>query len=364
MDIITYALLNKKVKGLTSGIKSAVVQGTSIIFTMNDGSQATMSFPVPADGKDGIDGKDGANGVSITDVDINKNDELICTLSDGSTINAGKFPDSGEEILLEDYNKLTEEEKKSHPWYVPDDDEGNSGGIFDRTEPTLTTVGGLSAGSSIYGKTANEVIEEMLYPYQEPTVSFSISPNTTVYEIGNTISSIVFTITATKKSKDIQAIEIYDGSTLVTTLESKVANGGTFTYTYDCSITTNTTLKVNVSDGTSTASASKNISFVSKSYYGFVTDGVTVNEAVITALQNNIVKTTKVLNYAGISFVNSRIVYAYPQSLGRLSSITDDNGFGYIDSYTCEILTIGGVNYYVYTMIDPTTVDNFKQKYE
>lgn len=84
MDIITYALLNKKVKGLTSGIKSAVVQGTSIIFTMNDGSQATMSFPVPADGKDGIDGKDGANGkdgVSITDIDINEDNELICTLS-------------------------------------------------------------------------------------------------------------------------------------------------------------------------------------------------------------------------------------------------------------------------------------------
>lgn len=103
MDIITYALLNKKIKGLTSGIQSAVVQGTSIIFTMNDGSQVTMSFPAPADGKDGINGKDGANGVSIADVDINENDELICTLSDGSTINAGKITVSGGSVSLDDY---------------------------------------------------------------------------------------------------------------------------------------------------------------------------------------------------------------------------------------------------------------------
>lgn len=369
MDIITYALLNKKVKGLTSGIKSAVVQGTSIIFTMNDGSQATMTFPTPADGKDGVDGKDGANGkdgVSITDIDINEDNELICTLSNGSTINAGKFSDSGAEISLEEYNKLSEEEKKSRTWYVYDDnnESGGASETFEEKDLTLVTVGGLAAGSSIYGKTTNEVIEEMLYPYQKPTVSFSISPNTTVYETGDTISSIVFTITATKKSKDIQAIEIYDGSTLVTTLESKVANGGTFTYTYNYNIAANTTLKVNVLDGTSTVSASKNISFVSKSYYGFVADGVTVNEAAITALQNNVLKTTKTLNYVGISCTNSRVIYAYPQSLGRLSNITDDNGFGYIDSYTCETMTIGGVNYYIYTMIDTTTVDNFRQKFE
>lgn len=46
-----YALLNKKVKGLTSGIQSASVNGTTITFTMNDGSTQTMTFPTVSDGK-------------------------------------------------------------------------------------------------------------------------------------------------------------------------------------------------------------------------------------------------------------------------------------------------------------------------
>lgn len=94
MDIITYALLNKKIKGLTSGIKSTVVDGTTVVFTMNDGSQVTMSFPVPADGKD---------GVGIIDVEVDSDNCLICTLSDGSTINAGKITTSGGSASLDDY---------------------------------------------------------------------------------------------------------------------------------------------------------------------------------------------------------------------------------------------------------------------
>lgn len=369
MDVVTYGALNKKIKGLTSGVKSAVVQGTTITFTMNDGSQSTMTFPVPADGKDGVDGvngADGKNGIGVKDIEINADNELICTLEDGTEINAGQFPDSGEEISLAEYKKLSEDEQKSRTWYVYDDDESSGGASekFTRKDLTLVTVGGLSAGSSIYDKTTNEVIEEMLYPYQKPTVSFSISPNTTVYESGNTVSSVEFTITATKKSKGIKSIEIYDGSTLVTTITDDVANGGIFKYTYACNISANTTLKVNVSDGTSTVSASKNIMFANKSYYGFVADGVTVDETVIKALQNSVIKTTKALNYGGISCTDSKIVYAYPQSLGLLSNITDDNGFGYIDSYTYNVLTIDNVNYYVYVMIDPTTVDGFRQKFE
>lgn len=366
MDIVTYALLNKKIKGLTSGIKSAVVQGTTITFTMNDGSQQIMTFPTPADGKDGIDGADGKDGVSVKAIEINDDNELICTLEDGNKINAGKFPDTGKEISLEEYKKLSEEEKKSHTWYVYDDDE-ESGGTsekFTRKDLTLVTVGGLSIGSSIYDKTVNEVIEEILYPYQKPTVSFNISPNTTVYENGNTVSSIEFTITATKKSKDIKSIEIYDGSTLVTTIASDVSNGGTFKYTYTCNISANTILKVSVSDEISTVSASKNITFANKSYYGYIVDGTSIDEAVITTLQNNTLKTNKALNYGGISCVNSKIVYAYPQLFGLLTNITDDNGFGYIDSYTCNVVPVSGVNYYVYVMTDPMSVDGFRQKFE
>lgn len=80
MDIVTYALLIKMIKGLASGVKSATVQGTSIVFTMNDGSKQTITFPTPAD------------GVSITDVDVNADKHLIVKLSDNRTIDAGLVP--------------------------------------------------------------------------------------------------------------------------------------------------------------------------------------------------------------------------------------------------------------------------------
>ena len=75
-----YALLNKKIKGLTSGIQSANVQGTSIIFTMNDGTKQIMTFPEPKD------------GVSIVGINIDENNNLIFELSDGNSINAGEIP--------------------------------------------------------------------------------------------------------------------------------------------------------------------------------------------------------------------------------------------------------------------------------
>ena len=396
MDKQTYAILNKKIRGLVSGVQSASVSGTTITFTMNDGSKQIMKFPTPKD------------GASITNVNIKKISNeyhLICTIADAdgneTEIDAGIIPNTkvqiaskstagivkvGDnleittdgtlsaigggkpyEISKAEYDALTDDERKDKVYYVYDDNEGYEGGgssdKFTRDDLTTVTVGGLNSGSSVKDKTTMEVLESILFPYQEPTVSFTISPSTTTYESGTTVSSITFTVNATKKSNDIQSIKVYDGSALLTTITSDVANGGTFTYSYSCSISSKTTLKVEVSDGTSTASATKNITFGYKSYYGFVADGTTVNETVIKALQNNVLKTSKALNYTGINCTDSKIVYAYPQNQGLLSSILDGSGFDYIDSYDCTNITVDGVNYNVYVMIDPTTLDGFTQKF-
>lgn len=77
MDTVVYALLNKKIKGLASGIKSSSVSGSTITFTMNDGSVQTITFPTPAD------------GISIVDVDIDTKNQLYVTLSDGEEILVG-----------------------------------------------------------------------------------------------------------------------------------------------------------------------------------------------------------------------------------------------------------------------------------
>ena len=362
MDTVVYALLNKKIRGLVSGIQSASVSGTTITFTMNDGSKQSITFPAPKD------------GLSITDVDVNADNTLTCTLSDGSTVTTTnkiktiKGDDGFSPTITEDAGNTDDIYKlviadKNGSITTPNLKGGGSSDKFTRDDLTAVTVGGLNSGSSVKNKTTKEVLESILFPYQKPTVSFTISPSTTTYESGTTVSSIKFIINATKKSNDIQLIKIYDGSTLLTTITSGVASGGTFTYTYSCNIRSNTTLKVEVSDGTSTVSATKNITFANKSYYGFVADGTTVNETVIKALQNNVLKTSKALNYTGINCTDSKIVYAYPQNQGLLSSILDGSGFDYIDSYDCTNITVDGVNYNVYVMIDPTTLDGFTQKF-
>lgn len=62
-----------------SGIKSFAINGLNLIINTNDGKQLTMTFPKPAD------------GISVTKVEIDANSHLICTMSDGSTIDAGEI---------------------------------------------------------------------------------------------------------------------------------------------------------------------------------------------------------------------------------------------------------------------------------
>lgn len=417
--IQVYGILKKKLNGLASGVKSATVNGTTMTFVFNNGTTSSMTFPTPSNGEDGLDitgveinsdntitctlsdgstvtstnsikvlngkdgltGKDGVNGkdgISITNIEVNTDNTITSTLSDGNKITStnkitvkdgvdgvdgvdGYSPTIAEDIANTDdvYKLVITNEKTS--FTTPNLMGKGSNDTFDRTDLTAVTVGGLNVGSSVKDKTTKEVLESILFPYQKPTVNFSISPSTLSYQSGDTISSLEFTVNATKKSENIQSIKIYDGSTLLTTITSNVANGGTFKYTYTCNIAANTTLKVEVSDGTSTVSATKAITFANKSYYGFVADGTIIDEAVIKGLQNSVVKTSKALTYNGITCEDSKIVYAYPQNQGLLSSILDGSGFDYIGDYTCETIVVDGVNYNVYTLSESITLDNFKQ---
>lgn len=136
MDVVTYALCKKLAAAAVSGIKNLTIQGTNLIIQTTDGKTMTMAFPTPADGKDGkdgvngkdgINGKDGADGlngqdgVSIVDVEISKDNHVICTLSDGSTIDAGKLPIPEQEPIHiqyateDDINKLFENEGTDTP---------------------------------------------------------------------------------------------------------------------------------------------------------------------------------------------------------------------------------------------------------
>lgn len=154
MDAIAvYALLNKKIKGLISGIQGVSISGTTITFTMVDGTKEIMTFPTPAD------------GVSITDVDVDTDKHLIVTLSDGNTIDAGEIPtvkgdkgDKGEKGDTGFSPTITENPDNTNEIYKLDIT--NEDGMF--TTPNLKGTGGGLDPDKYYDKTQiNTLIEPL-----------------------------------------------------------------------------------------------------------------------------------------------------------------------------------------------------------
>ena len=87
MDFIGLSQAKNYTNQIALGISDAVVSGTTVTFTIAaTGEKASVTLPTPKDGKDG---KDGQNGVSISDVQVNSNNQVIITFSDGSTATAG-----------------------------------------------------------------------------------------------------------------------------------------------------------------------------------------------------------------------------------------------------------------------------------
>lgn len=67
-------------------------------------------------------------------------------------------------------------------------------GIYDGDSPTTCTVGGLDAASVIYGCNVNDILQSILVPTLDPSLSnpsistFSISPTSLLYEFGTNVT--------------------------------------------------------------------------------------------------------------------------------------------------------------------------------
>ena len=80
MDIISYALSKKIAEHAVSGVQSMSVEGQNLIINTKDSGVLTMTFPTPKD------------GVSVTDIDVNANNQIVFTMSDGNEFISGKIP--------------------------------------------------------------------------------------------------------------------------------------------------------------------------------------------------------------------------------------------------------------------------------
>ena len=111
MDIITYALSKKIAEHAVSGVQSMSVNGQTLIINTKDSGVLTMTFPTPKD------------GVSVTDIDVNANNQIVFTMSDGTKFISGEIPtikgDKGDPFTYSDFTQEQLEALKGADGYTP-----------------------------------------------------------------------------------------------------------------------------------------------------------------------------------------------------------------------------------------------------
>lgn len=254
--------------------------------------------------------------------------------------------------------------------------------IYTGSSPATTTVGGLTKGTSLTNKTLSEILEAILCPYVAPTIT-AILVNASgsalsVLEKGTTVSGAQVKVTLTLGSTDLYSMYVYSDSAYKTKIggfESDTAldAGPWYPASFTLSESQNNPVYVIVE---SASQKSNTISFVYPYYYGAIaaTGDVTADMVTSTTHSDNTgdtnstkyvsAKSTKAFSYKAS---NKRMMFAYPKGYGKLSKITDPNGFNCIDDFTCSEVSITGLDkttqtYYVYVS-GATTVSNFKMTF-
>ena len=284
-------------------------------------------------GAQGVQGEKGDTGLGIKGVAIDNDGHLIVTYTNDETEDAG--------AIISDA-KLT------------------------ANVTSNTTVGAIASGTTLTaGMGFTEFVQKLLISEIAPTVNFSLSKS------GNVVYGTSYTETLTVhvsnigSAKKIKTIAWYEGNTLLQTDTIDSTTTGTWTYVMSTATTDTTTFKAIVtytkSDNVDTSvTKTASINFFYNKFYGGVTS-INPSEATVEALSTAL-GTGKGGTYS-FTVTAGRICYAYPKSLGALTSIKDGNGFSLFDSFTRTEQTYTqnstSVVYYRYVLTDATTVSGY-----
>lgn len=245
---------------------------------------------------------------------------------------------------------------------------------LEKTIISNVVLGATNAGTEFpKDMTFTEFAEKILRKSITPTISTSFTGNE-LNEVGSTISGATMTLKITNLSSvtvPINEVKFYVGSTCVDT-QSFVTGQNIYTYDYTTAITTNTSVKAELTyNTTQKVSGTKTYSFIYPVFYG-VTILSTVTDADANSFMTDSfftkeLRNTKSLTWNNIDLDDERFCYMYPKSLGALTSIKDGNGFNQSDGYTrfeCNLVIAGNtVPYYVYLLTDETIGEGFTQIY-
>ena len=394
MDIVTYALSKKYTEKSLKGVgalKGAPCRVTAIE-EVEGGNKITLSW-TDIDGKtlsESLIVKNGEQGNGIAKVEKIKTVDFVDTyrmtfddgsifeyeVANGSSSGSGKIDiikvngvelpviDKTVDIEIPEYIYIgnTEPTDENVVLWINPDEAGGAGGSYSGISGIA--IGGIKKNQTFNNATLQEMFDMLLHPYEKPTMTLGINPAKTIYDkVAETLASITINANVTKKTENIKEVRFYVDNVLVHT-DTSHPNGGLVSYTHTFTSPTNTTFNVkieceDIKGATSKISANTNVYFVGKSYYGVVEDDGTsfaITESLIKGLSKTEVKIKKALTYKNINATFGRIVYAYPKNLpsgGALTSIKDQGtGWSVFDSYTSQEITIDGITYLCYYMVD------------
>lgn len=243
-----------------------------------------------------------------------------------------------------------------------------AGGTYTNLTPTISSIGGISAGSTFSSQTMTDMFNRLLYPYLAPTISLSLSPATGVREFGNTVASVTMNATTTKRSNNITLVEFYRGASLIHTQVAPLSGGGLESYVDATPVSTNgITFTSKAGDGTQTTTSSgSSYTFVYPFYSGVGAQGLT--GAQIRSTLTMLIKTPS--NTTTVTSPTNQVFYlAYPNTSAGLTSILDTNGFETLSDYTLRTVSITGLDttaqtYKVYEYKNLTTQTNFTNQFK
>lgn len=243
---------------------------------------------------------------------------------------------------------------------------GGGGGELESDVTSNITVGAIPAGTTLTeGTSLTELFQKLLISEIAPTIGFSISKSGNVAKGGSYTETLTVNVSNMGSAKKIKTIAWYEGNTLKQTDTIDSSTTGSWTYTMPTATTDTTTFKAVVtytkSDNNDTSvTKTASITFYYNKFYGAVSD-LDPTEATVEALTSALA-TGKGGTYS-FTVSNGRICYAYPKSLGALTSIKDGNGFSLFDSFTRteQNYTQAGdtVAYYRYVLTDATSVASY-----
>ena len=213
-------------------------------------------------------------------------------------------------------------------------------------------------------------LDKLLNPYTPPVVSLSMerTPTNSILEKGTTVNISGLKTSITKKSENITKIAFFQDDTELNSLTENIANGGTYTCSFDNALQidsdiSNNYFKIKVTDASNNVVTANTggITFVYPYYFGTIDKDADINNdafanftKVIAAKGNNVHSYTS---------DNQCMIFAYPKNYGSLSTINDNNGFNLTDSFNIQEVDIECLDgttqtYYVYKN-EPSTVSNF-----